>query len=119
MNDFGSRLREERERIGLNQTEFAEKCGVKKLAQSNYEKGVRNPDSLYLAAASVIGVDVLYLITGKRSVLAATSEVVDREISKEKQALLNAFDEMSPEQRRAILEVGRVISQPKSDKLAG
>lgn len=63
---FGSRLREERERLSLSQTEFAVACGVKQLAQSNYENDKRNPDSAYLAAAAQLGVDVNYLITGVR-----------------------------------------------------
>lgn len=40
--------------------------GVKKLAQINYEKGKRHPDSEYLAALARAGIDVLYILTGKR-----------------------------------------------------
>ncbi|AML34151.1 hypothetical protein Ec53638_1174 [Escherichia coli 53638] len=40
-------------------------------------------------------------------------------MSQEKKELMDAFDEMSPEQRRAILEVGKVFIQPKPSKLAG
>jgi transcriptional regulator with XRE-family HTH domain len=61
------RLREERERLGLSQTEFGQIGGVKKVAQINYEKGVRQPDAAYLAAIAAAGVDVLYVLTGQRS----------------------------------------------------
>ena len=63
---MGERLKEERLRIGVNQTVLAEKCGVTKNTQLAYEKGERNPDTAYLAAASSLGVDVLYVITGQR-----------------------------------------------------
>ncbi|HEA0272873.1 TPA: helix-turn-helix transcriptional regulator [Salmonella enterica] len=63
---FGSKLREERERLALNQTEFAEACGVKQLAQSNYENDKRKPDATYLIAAANLGVDMNYLFTGVR-----------------------------------------------------
>jgi len=63
---MGERLKEERLRIGVNQTVLAEKCGVTKNTQLAYEKGERNPDTAYLAAAVSLGVDVLYLITGQR-----------------------------------------------------
>ncbi|EIJ33331.1 helix-turn-helix domain-containing protein [Thiothrix nivea] len=61
------RLREERKRIGMNQTEFAEAGGVQISAQTNYERGVRNPDWDYLERISDLGVDVLYVVTGRRS----------------------------------------------------
>lgn len=62
----GDRLRSERERLGLNQTEFGQLGGVKKLAQINYEKGDRQPDAAYLAAIAAAGADVLYILTGSR-----------------------------------------------------
>lgn len=64
--NISDRLREERVRLGLSQIEFGEIGGVKKLAQINYEKGERNPDSAYLAAIATAGADVLYVLTGQR-----------------------------------------------------
>nr|WP_254436672.1 helix-turn-helix transcriptional regulator [Pseudomonas asiatica] len=63
---IGERLKEERERLGLNQTEFAALAGASKNTQYNYEKGERSPDANYLAAAAQQGVDVLYVVTGQR-----------------------------------------------------
>ncbi|MGE7094741.1 helix-turn-helix domain-containing protein [Pseudomonas fulva] len=63
---IGERLKEERERLGLNQTDFAALAGASKNTQYNYEKGERSPDSNYLAAAAAQGVDILYVITGAR-----------------------------------------------------
>ncbi|NKF51385.1 helix-turn-helix transcriptional regulator [Shewanella sp. WXL01] len=67
MNTFFERLKSERVRLGLSQTEFAERCGVKKLSQSNYETGKRKPDIEYLALARQLGCDTEYVISGMRS----------------------------------------------------
>lgn len=60
------RLREERERLGLSQAEFGERAGVTKQSQHMYEAGKRSPDSNYLTSVALQGVDVLYVITGRR-----------------------------------------------------
>lgn len=64
MNTFSDRLRDERKRLGKNQTELAELAGVQKRAQVNYESGERSPAADYLAAVAAAGIDVLYLLTG-------------------------------------------------------
>ncbi len=68
---IGDRLKEERQRLGLNQSDFAAFAGVSKNSQLNYEKGERSPDAGYLAAIAEKGVDVLYVVTGKRTPTAA------------------------------------------------
>lgn len=64
MNSFGGRLKEERERLGYSQEAFGSIGGIQKLAQRNYEKDKRFPDSLYLSKIGEAGVDVLYVLTG-------------------------------------------------------
>lgn len=59
---IGQRLREERKRLGLSQTEFAKAVGVHLNTQSRYEKGEREPDTAYLDAIRKAGVDVGYVI---------------------------------------------------------
>ena len=65
--ETGSRLREERERLGLSQAAFAEKMGVHRNTQVRYESGVRDPDTEYMERLSEIGVDFGYILFGKRS----------------------------------------------------
>lgn len=67
MSTFSDRLREERKRLGMNQTELAAAAGVQKQAQVNYEAGKRSPNADYLAALAAVGADVLYILTGQRS----------------------------------------------------
>lgn len=80
---IGDRLKEERERLGLIQSEFAALAGASKNTQYNYEKGERSPDATYLAAIAAAGVDVLYVVTGARTLQpveglsVAESEVLD------------------------------------------
>ncbi len=63
---IGGRLREERERLGFNQTDFGAIGGVGRKSQFNYEENERQPDSSYLEAIAAIGADVRYIITGER-----------------------------------------------------
>lgn len=65
---FFTRLRDERRRLNLNQSDFGSIGGVTKETQSNYETGTRKPNSDYLEALSSHGVDVGFLFTGSRSV---------------------------------------------------
>lgn len=64
----GSRLVEERERLGMSQVAFYTACGVSKKAQFNFENDHNIPGGTYLIAAAALGVDVLYVLTGRRSV---------------------------------------------------
>ncbi len=78
--DFGKRLREERERRGLNQSAFGALGGVAKIAQLNYEKGYRVPDGKYLHNLYEHGVDVAYLLSGRQRGNRGDSEHVDTKI---------------------------------------
>lgn len=63
---IGSRLQEERKRIGLNQDDFAKRVGVAKRTLAGYESGSGEIGASALALAAVHGVDVLYVVTGER-----------------------------------------------------
>lgn len=77
---FGARLREEREKIGLTQEEFARLGGVQKLAQHRYEKGLIQPSVSYLYAIEPYGVDIGYLLDGRRGGVAAPGSGIDIEL---------------------------------------
>lgn len=64
MKSIGSRIRDERTRLGLNQTDFANLAGLSRNAQAHYERDERIPDTAYLAALSKFGVDIMYIING-------------------------------------------------------
>ena len=67
MSDFSIRLRSEIEYVGLNQKEFAAKTGIKKRALDAYLGAQQSmpPADTAVKIASVLGVSVEYLVTGK------------------------------------------------------
>ena len=66
MGSFAERLKEIRLKKNLTQEAFAEIAGVTKKSQINYEKGERSPDADYLMHLAEAGMDVKYLLSGKR-----------------------------------------------------
>lgn len=69
MSTIGLRLKKERVRLGFPQEKFAELCGVKKGSQINYEQDKRKPDTHYLVKADALGVDIPYVLTGKKKTI--------------------------------------------------
>jgi transcriptional regulator with XRE-family HTH domain len=63
---FGTRLAEERRRLGLKQAEFAKLVGTDVPKQSLYENDRRELRADYLARLAEAGVDVVYILTGRR-----------------------------------------------------
>lgn len=108
---IGKRLREERKRLDLNQTEFSAFAQLNRRTQANYEKGTRYPDAAYLAAIAVEGADVQYIITGIRSTVeSGVSEHPETYSASEmEQQLLTLYRGMTQAQRRQLLEIARVL----------
>ncbi|EEZ6655757.1 helix-turn-helix domain-containing protein [Escherichia coli] len=67
MSDIGDRLKEVRERMGLNQTDFAKLANHGRSVQAGYEQGKNIPGGAYLAALAAAGVDILYVLTGQKT----------------------------------------------------
>lgn len=63
-NGFGLRLTEERKRLGLTQSQLAEIGGIKRLAQSQYERETSSPTVRYLAAIAQAGVNLTQVLFG-------------------------------------------------------
>ncbi|MDR0189467.1 helix-turn-helix transcriptional regulator [Pseudomonas yamanorum] len=64
---IGARLKSERLRLGLSQSAIGAIGGVEVNAQGRYESGIRFPRADYLASVAKSGVDILFVITGKRT----------------------------------------------------
>ena len=77
-NEVGERLKSERARLGMSQGDFGALVGVSKTSQFNYEAGGRSPDAAYLQKAAEIGVDVAFILTGRREEAAETFVVIAR-----------------------------------------
>lgn len=96
MTTFHERLRNERDKVGLNQAAFAAVGGVSRSAQINYEKGERVPDAIYLESISKIGCDIQYIILGNPSIAAVTDDEV---------ALLEKFRSADLQLKAAVMAV--------------
>lgn len=104
MSTIGERIREERERMGLSQTDFAALAGHSRSAQAAYERGEKVPGGNYLSALTDAGCDVLYILSGNR-----TPGVLDV-ISVEEQKLIENY--------RAMDNAARLNMQAVSDSFA-
>lgn len=72
---FSGRLREERERLEPSQQDFAQKVGISKNRQCQLESASREMRADYLLAVAELGLDVMYILSGRRSSIP----VCDRE----------------------------------------
>ena len=107
--EIGDRLKAERLRLGYNQTDFAALAGVTKNSQFNYEKGDRNPDAAYLAAINAAGVDVMYVITGQRSLAAAEG------LAPEEAQLLEDYRRLPPDDQAAVRRHLKALAMMQAD----
>ncbi|MDF9433004.1 XRE family transcriptional regulator [Chromohalobacter israelensis] len=73
MSSIGTRLRHERERLGFTQTQMGDMAGVTKNTQRLYETDQRSPKADYLALLDAEGVDVSYVLTGRRDSASGVS----------------------------------------------
>lgn len=118
--NIGQRLKEERERIGMSQTEFASVASASKHAQINWEKGETTPNANALAAWAAIGLDVLYVVTGLRA--GGHEQPVEADmtrtaaLSAEHQELITHYDGSSPNDQAAIRQLARSVSRQRAAK---
>ena len=105
--EIAGRLKEERKARGQNQAEFGALGGVGLQTQSRYEKADTEPGALYLARLAESGVDVVFVLTGRRG-----GELMSPETSRAASAL-----ERMPQQLReamvVILDAGASIDPEK------
>ncbi|MEB0170457.1 helix-turn-helix transcriptional regulator, partial [Pseudomonas sp. CCC4.4] len=60
MNGIGTRLKEERTRLGLSQTKLGAIGGIEPNSQGMYVRGQRFPNATYLSSIADSGVDIVY-----------------------------------------------------------
>ncbi|WP_339615222.1 helix-turn-helix transcriptional regulator [uncultured Gilvimarinus sp.] len=113
---MGERLKEERERLGWSQQKLADTCGVTMRSQRNYEKSERHPDANYIAALAAVGLNVMYILTGKLSYdLAPTTEP----LSVRERHLLDNYRGSNEEGRRAVESTASALAHRDSAKQTG
>jgi transcriptional regulator with XRE-family HTH domain len=75
MSVYASRLREERKRLGLSLGVLAAAGGVAAQTLIGYEKGARKPDMEFLSGVMAVGVDISFLMSGKRAAARVEEDV--------------------------------------------
>ncbi|WP_093121337.1 helix-turn-helix domain-containing protein [Variovorax sp. OK605] len=105
---IGARLREERERLGMSQTAFAEMGSVSLRAEQDWERGNSAPKADFLAVAASQGVDVLYVLTGQYTPVAGGT------LNAEKRALLDNYENADEEGRAAARRVLSSLAKQKT-----
>ena len=105
---FGTRLAEERKRLGLMQAEFASLVGTNVPKQSLYENDRRELRAAYLSRIAAAGVDVLYVLTGERS----EGQWLDDEAAR----FLNDYFSLSPRLKQGV---GHFVAQLAQAREAG
>ena len=118
--DIGTRLREERERLGMTQEGFGQAGGVLKRALIRYEKGERMPDAAFLAAIAAAGADVLYILTGQRSGVAAAAPVAAEppaaQLSRRALAVAQNYEATSEEGKKIIEAAAFAAAKPAAKR---
>lgn len=112
MSSFGERLRNERKRMNLTQTEFANLGGYQKNAQGDYESDEKSPSAAVLLKLMEAGVDVGYLFYGVRTDLTASPQIT---------AILRVLSELPPMRQAmgfAMLTMLQSDSGPSAATLA-
>lgn len=105
---LGTRLREERERLGWSQADFAAFAGASRKSQIRWEQDASYPDAAALAALAAKGVDVQYVITGVRSLNAEEAEKFARD---------GAFEPTDPRLLLSAMEMVDKELQRRDEKM--
>lgn len=109
---IGARIKEERERLGYSQTQFAAAVEVSKKTQIRWEQeGGAFPDASQLATWGELGLDMLFVLTGERSKAATSTH-----LPADEQVLIEAYRDMPAPTRKALL--ASLLTGGKSPKKA-
>ena len=98
---FSIRLKTERTRLGLTQTEIASKCGISREMWGKYERGVAMPGSEVLFSLAATGVDIGYLFSGEK---------VNKDLTAQEQTLLEDYRESNEQGKEAIEKTAKALS---------
>lgn len=107
---IGQRLKEERIRLGMNQTEFGAIGSATRKTQFNYESGERVPDGEYLAALAAAGADVLYILTGARQGQGVPPAA---NLNRREEALLDNYRNTDDKGKRIIETTASATAEPE------
>ncbi|MBX9836006.1 MAG: helix-turn-helix domain-containing protein [Burkholderiaceae bacterium] len=100
---LGERIKEERERLGLNQADFAELADSTRKTLFNWESGAATPNATVLAAWAAHGLDVLYVVTGQRSLSMPATDPAE-------QVLLDSYRRCGAQAKQNLIQTAALLS---------
>ena len=90
-----------------------------KRALIHYEKSERSPDANFLAAIAAAGADVLYILTGQRSGVAAAAPVAAEpaaQLSRRALAVAQNYEATSEEGKKIIEAAAFAAAKPAAKR---
>lgn len=105
LSDIGTRLRLERQRLGLSQRKLGKYGGVEPNAQGKYENGARFPDSRYCMSIAKAGVDLLFVLTGTET------PIYSEDLTEEEEELILDLRSLSRTDQDAIMRVTTSLAE--------
>ena len=106
---IGSRLTEERQRLGYTQADMAKRGGIAFRTYCDYESGRSEPRGSFLAAIADHGVDILYVIVGTRGQKSTT-------LSREEEALLDNYRHADPQDQAAARRLLNSLAESRKQR---
>lgn len=100
---IGERIKEERERLGLSQAEFAALADSTRKTLFNWESGAATPNTTALAAWAAHGLDVLYVVTGQRSPSMPATDPAE-------QVLLESYRRCGSQAKQNLIQTAALLS---------
>ena len=124
-NTVAERLRVARKRLKLSQSDMADRCGVGRTTQHSYETGQSTPDAHYLAKASQIGADVIWVITGSIDASAQHQSQSQRQesnysgLGEQEAALVDHFRQLNDKAQKhvcwLVADIAELTVGPRPD----
>ena len=119
---IGKRLKEERNKLGLYQSDIAERCGVSREQWGKYERGENKPSSEKLFSFQKAGIDIEYVMHGVHADITRPSENLP-EYTAEEAELLTLFRQLSAPDRHVLKRQAQMLlavaeQEKKADKKA-
>ena len=104
MSEYGERIRQIREALGLSQSDFAERLGIHKQMVSDVERGKQKRFNAQIEKSLVdlFGVDLSWLLYGQGEMFAqesSYSEGLKKQEDVEKEMIVKYFDRIPPQKR--------------------
>lgn len=119
---MNERIKELRSALGLNQTDFGERIGIKQTTVAGYENGIRAPsDAVVLSICREFGVREEWLRTGEgpmmqevpqsKKIAAFLGDLMREEDGSFKKQLIELLSEMTPEEWELMERMARRLTE--------